>query len=81
MRMIVNIDVPELAPAIDFYTAALGLTLNRIIDGDVAELSGASATLYLLATPPARTPCARSRWNATTPDTGHRFTWTSSWLT
>lgn len=48
MRAIVNIDVPELAPAIDFYTAALGLTLQRIIDGDVAELGGATINLYLL---------------------------------
>lgn len=49
MRIVVNIDVPELAPAIDFYTAALGLTLGRIIDDDVAELVGASSVIYLLA--------------------------------
>lgn len=48
MRVIVNIDVPALAPAIDFYRAALGLQLSRLLDDDVAELSGASATLYLL---------------------------------
>lgn len=51
MRMIVNIDVPELQAAIEFYSRALGLQLQRIIDGDVAELSGASSTLYLLANP------------------------------
>jgi predicted enzyme related to lactoylglutathione lyase len=45
----VNIDVPELQPAIEFYSAALGLKLNRIIDGDVAELTGASSVIYLLA--------------------------------
>lgn len=44
-----NIDVPELAPAIDFYSNALGLQLNRAIDEDVAELIGASSTIYLLA--------------------------------
>lgn len=49
MRIIVNIDVPELAPAIRFYTSALGLTLTRIIDRDVAELTGASSVVYLLA--------------------------------
>src|SRR5690606_33435338 len=38
----------ELAPAIDFYCAALGLRLNRILDDDVAELTGASSTVYLL---------------------------------
>ncbi|MNZ59305.1 Glyoxalase-like domain protein [compost metagenome] len=48
MRVIVNIDVPELAPAIDFYSAALGLQQSRILDDDVAELTGASSTIYLL---------------------------------
>jgi len=47
-RIIINIDVPELAPAIRFYTAALGLTHARTLDDDVAELTGAAATLYLL---------------------------------
>ncbi len=49
MRIIVNIDVPELAAATEFYSTALGLKLNRIIDNDVAELTGASAVIYLLA--------------------------------
>lgn len=49
MRIIINIDVPELEAAIAFYTAALGLTLSRIIDEDVAELTGASSVIYLLA--------------------------------
>jgi predicted enzyme related to lactoylglutathione lyase len=48
MKVIINIDVPELAPAIEFYTRALGLTHARTLDEDVAELTGASATLYLL---------------------------------
>lgn len=48
MRVIVNIDVPELAPAIDFYTAALELKLSRTIEEDVAELIGASSVIYLL---------------------------------
>lgn len=48
MRTIVNIDVPELRHAIEFYTAALDLKLSRIIDGDVAELTGASSMVYLL---------------------------------
>lgn len=60
MRVIVNIDVPELTPAIDFYSAALGLRLNRAIAEDVAELSGASSVIYLLRNPsgshPVRTP-------------------------
>ena len=48
MKLIVNIDVPELAPAIEFYTTALGLELSRILDDDVVELIGATATIYLL---------------------------------
>ena len=50
MKMLVNIDVPQLGPAIDFYCRALSLTLRRIIDDDVAELTGASADIYLLRT-------------------------------
>jgi predicted enzyme related to lactoylglutathione lyase len=48
MNIIINIDVPDLAAAVKFYTAALGLTHTRTLDEDVAELKGASATLYLL---------------------------------
>lgn len=49
MRIVINIDVPELAPAIDFYSKALGLELSRILDDDVAELTGTSSIIYLLA--------------------------------
>ena len=60
MKVIINIDVPELAPAIEFYTRALGLTHSRTLDDDVAELTGASATLYLLqkdaGTPAVKAP-------------------------
>lgn len=56
MRVIVNIDVPELAPAIAFYSAALGLTLSRILDEDSAELTGASSVIYLLRNPPESKP-------------------------
>lgn len=60
MKIIVNIDVPELEAAIRFYTAALGLTHTRTLDDDVAELSGAAATIYLLkksgGTPAVHTP-------------------------
>ncbi len=56
MRVIVNIDVPDLAPAIDFYSAALGLTLSRTIEDDVAELTGASSVIYLLRNPAGSYP-------------------------
>jgi predicted enzyme related to lactoylglutathione lyase len=48
MRVIVNVDVPDLAAAIAFYTRALPLRLNRVLDDDVAELVGASCVIYLL---------------------------------
>lgn len=48
MRVLINIDVPDLEMAVAFYEAAVGLTLSRVIDGDVAELIGASCVLYLL---------------------------------
>ena len=82
MKIIINIDVPELAPAIRFYTAALGLTHSRTLDDDVAELTGASATLYLLqkdlrnARPSGRRPST-----ATMAATGLRCTSTWSSLT
>lgn len=59
MRNLINIDVPELAPAIEFYTSALELRLSRILDDDVAELTGASSMFYLLANA-AGTQAARS---------------------
>ena len=48
MRLIVNIDVPDLSLAIGFYSSALGLALSRILDDGVAELTGGSSVLYLL---------------------------------
>lgn len=50
-RVLVNIDVPELEPAIDFYEAAVGVRFNRFLDDDVAELSYGASTLYLLRKP------------------------------
>lgn len=55
MNVIINIDVPDLESAIRFYTEALGLSHTRTLDGDTAELSGASATIYLLAKPAGST--------------------------
>ena len=51
MNIIINIDVPDLARGIDFYTRALGLTHTRTLDDDTAELKGASSTIYLLLKP------------------------------
>lgn len=56
MKLIVNIDVPDLAQGIAFYGAALGLEAGRTIEGDVAELVGASSVIYLLANPAGSHP-------------------------
>lgn len=55
MNLIVNIDVPDLQRAVDFYTRALGLTHTRTLDDDTAELRGASSTIYLLCKPAGST--------------------------
>jgi predicted enzyme related to lactoylglutathione lyase len=48
----VNIDVPDLEAAIEFYRLALGLHLGRrLFEGSVAEMVGASSKIYLLMKP------------------------------
>ena len=61
MDLLVNIDVPELEPAITFYTGALGLTVGRRFGEDGAELLGAAARIYLLAKPAGTTPAPGAR--------------------
>jgi predicted enzyme related to lactoylglutathione lyase len=52
LKVLINIDVPDLDAAIRFYTAALGLTHTRTLDDDTAELRGAAAVVYLLRKEP-----------------------------
>lgn len=59
MKVLINIDVPDLDRAIAFYTAALGLHHNRTIEDDVAELSGTSSLIYLLQNPAGSSPVNR----------------------
>ena len=51
MDILVNIDVPDLAAAERFYTAAFGLTPGRRFGPHGVELLGASSAIYLLAKP------------------------------
>jgi predicted enzyme related to lactoylglutathione lyase len=55
---LLNLDVPELEPAIAFYTRAFDLRLGRQLGPDFVELIGAEAPIYLLkkasGTPPFR---------------------------
>ena len=48
MKILVNIDVPDLAHAIDFYQRAFGLRLQRRLGPKAAEMLGADAPIYLL---------------------------------
>jgi lactoylglutathione lyase len=48
MRLLVNIDVAELAPAERFYTQAFGLHAGRRFGEDAVELLGAAVPIYLL---------------------------------
>ena len=63
MDLLANIDVPEVEPAIAFYTRALGLTVGRRFGEDAVELLGAQARIYLLAKPAGSSaaPGARPR--------------------
>lgn len=49
--LLINMDVPELEPAIAFYMRAFGLQLGRRFGPDFAELIGAQAPIYLLVKP------------------------------
>ena len=61
--ILVNIDVPALAPAIEFYESAVGAKVVRLLDDDVAELTYGSALLCLLSKPvgTAATPAGQAR--------------------
>lgn len=48
MKLLVNIDVPDLALAERFYTEAFGLHAGRRFGRDALELLGADVPLYLL---------------------------------
>jgi len=57
MQVIVNIDVDDLDKAIQCYTTALDLRLNRrLFDSSVAEMVGPTATIHLLLKPTGTAP-------------------------
>ncbi len=51
MDLLVNIDVPNLAQAVAFYTEAFELKVSRRFGDGGAELSGWPAKIYLLEKP------------------------------
>jgi uncharacterized glyoxalase superfamily protein PhnB len=65
MDLLVNIDVPDLAGAIAFYTGAFGLYVTRRFGTSGAELGGWPVRLYLLEKPEGSIAAAscRRRYN------------------
>lgn len=61
MALLVNIDVPDLEAAVAFYTAAFGLAVGRRFGGEVVELTGWPAPLYLLRKPAGTVGAGDSR--------------------
>ena len=59
-KLLVNIDVPDLEPAIEFYTRAFDLRLARRLGPAAAELVGGEAPVYLLEKPATTNPFAGS---------------------
>jgi predicted enzyme related to lactoylglutathione lyase len=61
VEALINIDVPNLEQAIRFYEEAVGLRLSRnLFGGAVAEMSGASSLIYLIAKPEGSSPIPES---------------------
>ena len=62
MKVLINIDVADLAKAERFYTEAFGLKVGRRFEGGSVELLGAGTPLYLLenaaGTQPAPVPAS-----------------------
>lgn len=54
--LIVNIDVDDLARAVDFYAAAFDLDVSRIFGDQGVEMSGAQISIFLLYKPTGSMP-------------------------
>lgn len=48
MKLLVNLDVDDLDKALDFYSAAFGLTVGRRFGDAGVEMLGSTAPIYLL---------------------------------
>jgi predicted enzyme related to lactoylglutathione lyase len=56
MDLLVNIDVDDLAKAVEFYERALGLQIGRRFGAFAVEMLGASSPVYLLRKPGGTRP-------------------------
>ena len=61
LSLLVNIDVDDLKKGVEFYCAALGLTVGRRFGHDAVELLGAPSPIYLLSKPNGTVASAYSR--------------------
>jgi predicted enzyme related to lactoylglutathione lyase len=61
MGLLIDIDVPDLAAAIAFYTGAFGLIVTRRLGPEAAELGGWPPPLYLLQKPAGSIAAAAER--------------------
>ncbi|MCY1539757.1 Glyoxalase-like domain protein [compost metagenome] len=62
MQLLLNIDVPDLPAAVDFYTRAFDWRVGRyLFGGTVVELLGAPVPIYLLAKAAGSAPFAGSQ--------------------
>lgn len=61
MKLLLNLDVPDLAAAERFYVDAFGLRPARRFGADVVELLGADTPVYLLRKEPGSTGAGTAR--------------------
>lgn len=54
--VLINVDVPDLSAARDFYVSAFGLREGRRLGEGALELLGAETSIYLLQQPPGTVP-------------------------
>jgi predicted enzyme related to lactoylglutathione lyase len=55
VSLLVNIDVPDIAAGVAFYTSALPLRVGRRLGASIVELLGVEAPIYLLEKAPGST--------------------------
>src|SRR5690606_1552319 len=60
-RILVNIDVDDLAKATEFYCKAFNLHVGRRFGADAVELLGSTSPIYLLVKPNGTVASATSR--------------------
>jgi lactoylglutathione lyase len=60
VTLLVNIDVGDLAQAIEFYTTGLGLKVRRRPYPNIVELQGGSSPVFLTEQPAGTLPCSEA---------------------